>query len=93
MNYQPLGITANEMREDARRLEKILVFPESPQLVSLTEAANLCPGFGDEPCGDELDPGQELCPAHQRAENAFYDKRLWEQYGLEPFVAYPHLTD
>jgi hypothetical protein len=39
----------------------------------------LCPGFGDEECFDELDEGQELCPAHRHAEIKFYQDRQAEE--------------
>lgn len=71
-------------------------FPEvHPQLQSVTEGARLCPGFGDDfdKCGDELEPGAELCGTHKREEDNFYQRKAWEADGHPEVTWYEHLTD
>lgn len=71
--------------EESRRLLKV-----GSQLISLTEAhqERICPGFQSEGCiagelGDELDPGQELCAADQKAEEDHYKQKAWEKQCAE----------
>lgn len=55
-------------------------FPQvAPRLQSLTEAVNVCDGFGDEGCGDEIPNNLDLCPTHQREEDTYYTRLAQEQ--------------
>jgi hypothetical protein len=89
-------ITENEVREDERRVSKVLdAFASEKQLRSLIETVNLCQGFDEsgERCGDEVDAGVELCATHQREDDLLWQRRLAEADGYSELVSYPHLTD
>ena len=66
-------------REEVRRLLKVL--------------PRYCEGFGEEDCGDELDPGELRCSSHQRDADKQELLEAMEAEGVEPMVWYPHLTD
>lgn len=69
---------------------------EKPFL-SIKEATNLCPGFLEEACGDEIPKDAELCMAHQKAEDDYYWRKAMEQDKEEEICArasqYAHLRD
>lgn len=56
-------------------------------------APRTCPGFNDEPCGDEVD-SDEYCPTHQReSDRAEQVATGASDEEIEALVSYPHLTD
>lgn len=68
---------------------------EHTPLLSLSESVTSCQGIDEsgDRCGDEVDPGVELCPSCRRAEDRRLDVQAWERDGHTLLVTYPHLTD
>lgn len=80
-----MGITFEEWTNDEREQE---VFPLlSPSLLSCVESQKVCAGFF-ETCGDEPEPGDELCRPCRRAEDRFYLKRQQDQQLAEDRYRY-----
>lgn len=78
-----------------RGLVNSFSFPvEGTKLTPLRERINICPGFGqDEECGDEIPMDADFCKTHQREQDEYYHRKMQEAEGVEPLIAYPHLTD
>lgn len=78
----------------AHQIEKQVIRFDSPQLVSISEGARICPGFFDDECHDELDPNQKVCKAHERMEDEHYKQKALAQEREEEVLSrsqYHHL--
>lgn len=82
-------VAAINLREREKEVFPLL----GTQLTPLRERINICDGWGEEECGDEIPMDKEWCAAHERMMEEDYHRRMLEAEGYVIAEDYPHLTD